>query len=315
MGFTNPIVAGLTLIRQAIQSSNFLTGVAGWAINRDGTAEFNDAVIRGEIIVGDESGAHVLIDVTDPPDNVPFIELYSGHAEEALPAIITNDPIPITGRIPLTLLSTDRTDSANRARVEITAGSDAFPDNTTFEVTAEATIITNSSYNVTITATDFDIDGTLTYQVVTNLLNVFGKMELIAGFEVPCRIGTTEDITASGAITTTETTVLTVSASLDTGNTYRVKAFLLVEQSVSTDEFLCRIRETNASGTILNTMRVRNNSVSSLFGYNIEVEFTPGSDGTQVFVVTLIRSTGTGNIIMNGSSTQKNYAYVDYVRN
>lgn len=49
MPFTNPIVAGNTLVREAIESPDYSTGTAGWAIKRDGSVEFNDAVIRGTI--------------------------------------------------------------------------------------------------------------------------------------------------------------------------------------------------------------------------------------------------------------------------
>lgn len=59
MAFRNPIVAGNTLVRNAIQSPNFLAGSAGWIIRRDGTAEFNSAVFRGTVVI--ESGQAVLI--------------------------------------------------------------------------------------------------------------------------------------------------------------------------------------------------------------------------------------------------------------
>lgn len=49
MRFGNDILAGLKLIRDAIRSPNYDPGVAGWSINRDGTAEFNNIVARGEI--------------------------------------------------------------------------------------------------------------------------------------------------------------------------------------------------------------------------------------------------------------------------
>jgi hypothetical protein len=49
----NPVVGGTVLRRQAIQSPNFLTGVSGWAINQDGSAEFNNVVIRnGQVVSG-----------------------------------------------------------------------------------------------------------------------------------------------------------------------------------------------------------------------------------------------------------------------
>jgi hypothetical protein len=47
-GFNNSILAGMgTLIRAMIQSPNYVAGVSGWTINKDGSAEFNNLTIRG----------------------------------------------------------------------------------------------------------------------------------------------------------------------------------------------------------------------------------------------------------------------------
>jgi hypothetical protein len=46
-GFTNPVFGGNTLIRPAIRSPNYVAGVSGWSINRDGSAELNNLTIRG----------------------------------------------------------------------------------------------------------------------------------------------------------------------------------------------------------------------------------------------------------------------------
>ena len=43
----NPVVGGTALRRQAIRSPNYVTGVSGWTINQDGSAEFNNLTIRG----------------------------------------------------------------------------------------------------------------------------------------------------------------------------------------------------------------------------------------------------------------------------
>lgn len=43
----NPVVGGTVLRRAAIQSPNYVTGVSGWTINQDGSAEFNNLTIRG----------------------------------------------------------------------------------------------------------------------------------------------------------------------------------------------------------------------------------------------------------------------------
>lgn len=46
--FTDPIVAGVVLVRPAIQSPNYVAGVSGWAVKIDGSAEFNNLTIRGQ---------------------------------------------------------------------------------------------------------------------------------------------------------------------------------------------------------------------------------------------------------------------------
>jgi hypothetical protein len=47
-GFASAVVGGASnLIRKAIRSPNYVTGVSGWSINKDGSAEFADLTIRG----------------------------------------------------------------------------------------------------------------------------------------------------------------------------------------------------------------------------------------------------------------------------
>lgn len=47
--FDNPTFAGTVLVKEAIQSQNFETGVAGWKLEANGDAELNSVVIRGEL--------------------------------------------------------------------------------------------------------------------------------------------------------------------------------------------------------------------------------------------------------------------------
>jgi len=55
MPFRNPIIGGRSiLIREAIKSPNYVPGVAGWTINRDGSAEFSNVTIRGATITAEE---------------------------------------------------------------------------------------------------------------------------------------------------------------------------------------------------------------------------------------------------------------------
>jgi hypothetical protein len=61
-GFNNSILGGLTaLIRPAIQSPNYVPGVSGWSINKDGSVEFNNGIFRGTITAGTFLGTDFII--------------------------------------------------------------------------------------------------------------------------------------------------------------------------------------------------------------------------------------------------------------
>lgn len=63
MAFNNPVVGGDTLVRPAIQSANYLPGVQGWSINRDGSAEFATGTFRGPVVVIDPTTGVVLASI------------------------------------------------------------------------------------------------------------------------------------------------------------------------------------------------------------------------------------------------------------
>ncbi|MBW5252041.1 hypothetical protein JGS39_24080 [Streptomyces sp. P01-B04] len=93
MGFRESILAGKKLVREAIQSGQYIPGSSGWTINRDGTAEFADLTIRSS----DGSGATVEIEngkaiftaangwqiIVDPTNNLPVIYFKDGDGDEA----------------------------------------------------------------------------------------------------------------------------------------------------------------------------------------------------------------------------------------
>lgn len=62
MTFQNPIVGGNVLIRPAIQSPNYSAGISGWAIKRDGSAEFNNLTVRGSFSTGFPPDTRITID-------------------------------------------------------------------------------------------------------------------------------------------------------------------------------------------------------------------------------------------------------------
>lgn len=56
MGFRQPILAGNTLVRDAIQSNPFTAGVTGWRISRNGDAEFHNGMFYGNILIQNNEG-------------------------------------------------------------------------------------------------------------------------------------------------------------------------------------------------------------------------------------------------------------------
>lgn len=50
--FENPLTAGTVLVREQIQSQNYVEGSSGWVIKANGDAEFNSVTIRGSVTQG-----------------------------------------------------------------------------------------------------------------------------------------------------------------------------------------------------------------------------------------------------------------------
>jgi hypothetical protein len=79
------ITAGNTLVREAIQSQNFVTGTAGWQIAANGNAEFNNVTVRGKFITGPPGSKHIEINGVDSPNGIAF---YTGDVAELFPSIL-----------------------------------------------------------------------------------------------------------------------------------------------------------------------------------------------------------------------------------
>ena len=72
MAFSDPIIGGQNpLIRDEIQSENFVTNVSGWRIRKVGDAEFNDIIARGSLSVQGSGSSEIQLTVQA---GQPFIE-------------------------------------------------------------------------------------------------------------------------------------------------------------------------------------------------------------------------------------------------
>lgn len=110
MPFLNPVVGGNgALIRPAIKSPNYVPGVSGWSINRDGSAEFNNVTVRGSLYLG-TANRYIRIDTIT---GIPRIELSDDLATYPFPSQIyasTNS---------LNLTSPSATGSAGQAGIAL----------------------------------------------------------------------------------------------------------------------------------------------------------------------------------------------------
>lgn len=53
-GFNNPVLGGGgALVRDSAHSPDYQPGIEGWTVNQDGSAEFNDVTIRGDLSLSD----------------------------------------------------------------------------------------------------------------------------------------------------------------------------------------------------------------------------------------------------------------------
>jgi len=100
-GFSNPIIGGGGgLVYPSIHSPNFVHGVQGWTINKDGSAEFDNLTIRGQfngndfiindagmfIYSGTPANGNLLLAITNEAGTDAFGNAYSG------PGIVMSTP-------------------------------------------------------------------------------------------------------------------------------------------------------------------------------------------------------------------------------
>lgn len=86
-GFANQILGGASkLIRAAIQSPDFLTGVRGWSIFKNGSAEFNNSIFRGTITVTGANGQQIVLGIIS--GSTAALQFFSGSVHELTPAEI-----------------------------------------------------------------------------------------------------------------------------------------------------------------------------------------------------------------------------------
>lgn len=219
MPFENSIVAGSTLVRPAIKSPNYVTGVSGWSINKDGTAEFSNALVRGTFVAGGGAvtvnSSGVIIVVGGTTVNVTSAGFSITNGVTTVQATLAGVSV-VTGATALTMDTTKfqvtngtTTVQASVAGVSVVTGTTALTmDTSKFQVTNGTTTVVTNATGLAVTA------GAVTVTVNTTGVHVVSggsTFEITtAGFNATN--GSTSVVTnASGQTVTAGTTVVTTN--------------------------------------------------------------------------------------------------------
>lgn len=271
-GFSNSIVGGAeTLIRSAIKSLGFVTGITGWRIAKNGTAEFNDVIIRGFFQATSPSGSEVLIsaDVSSA-----FIEFQPPNITGIIfePGSITTTSAPI---------GTD---------MIITGPGETSPTNVTSGIIVLGADNTIPASTVDIVADLVTLSGTVRYSPY----NVDGGKGWLTGI----------DSLGTGSGITTETVMLSLNNyTFKANRTYRIDFIGEFLVSVAPNRPQFRLRKTNAAGQELRLAgKAASNTNSHDAGFS--GVFTIGINDVTAVICATVTNAGGGFTVNYGNSTR-----------
>lgn len=142
--------------------------------------------------------------------------------------------------------------------------------------------------------------------------------QLIAGRIPGERIATSIETSDSATFTTTETEIMSVTAAVVIGRTYRIRGVGRLDSTVDNDDVALFVREDSLAGSALTVdlveLNAENQDTSGQQWTPLEVEWTASSTGLKTFVISAQRNSGSGSIRRRAGSDRPAYLYVDYIR-
>lgn len=220
MSFRDSTTSGVTLVKPAIQSPDYVAGTTGWTINADGTAEFNNVTVRGELEVdGDGSSSIRVFTIAGQP----YITLD--------PGVAVHDParLYVTATGPTLYIEGPNQAATSRPTLSMSA--------------TDGIIMYDVENPVVIQGSPVSISGdvNLSTDVTINDVSI-GRGLALNGFAASS--------TSSSAVSS-ETTVATLTdVEIREGRAYRLEYGSKVETSNANGQARFRARLTNATGTL-----------------------------------------------------------------
>jgi hypothetical protein len=338
MGFRDPLVGGTRLIRTAIQSPNFVTGVSGWIVRRDGSAEFLDVIIRGELWVGIAPNPQIHLH-TDPGTNGGHFDVWTNHATETWPGGVNGEVSNIDGTDALALWVFSPTDVGGDQGWLVlykypggATGMRCAADDFVMLLDNGADFRSNAGARAaqfrqqTDAAHRFEVIGTGVlgwgdgtnpsdvnlYRAAANVLATDDSLRS-RGLYPRMRAATSVNTTTTATFTA-ETITDSVTFSAIQGKTYAIEFRGGWRSSVANDIVGGRIREDNIAGTTLQQSRVLITAATSTNLDCMYGQYThAAASGNKTIVVTGFRSAGAGNISRVGAATIPSYLFVDLI--
>lgn len=302
MGFARntPVLAGVVLVRSAIQSVNYVAGVSGWTINQDGSSEFNNVTVRGNVLVSGNNNSYIHLYTTSLGGgvNAAIYEYSSGkYSDNAFP-----DPDP--GE----LLATTNIVPAHYGQLYISSPLSGVAAASILMAGAseEAAGSGNDDSFMTIHASIASFTGSINAgtHYFTSLYGNVGDGSVDV-------IGTTGP---SAAITTTETVVLTSNTTtFRDGRSYRVTMGCALTFSAVPNRAVSRLRKTNAAGAQLGLCGHpgSNTGTGAASGNWSTVFYVSGSDVTCELAWTGIINSGAVSVTYNGAADSPRFMHIE----
>ena len=303
-----------SLVYPAMKSPNFVPGVSGWRVTRQGNVEFNDATIRGTLEAGggtvrlSNSGLHV-----DGANEQFDINTTAGFLTRARP------------------------DDGSNVQIAITQGFFGDSNGGSIFMSTDSPSANGNTMSFGLIGVEYDVSGATDRPLMTlHGVHVSGKQEAVidmwgqrsssanddslidlqaetvnvkndltyAGSFAPGKFINGAGFTSNSAsIGATETSVLTVpSSTFMAGHAYSIKLTGMVAASVAANNPVLRFRKTNPAGTQIDAWRVYCNNLNAAYNAHFEAfMWIGGSDVTASIVLTLQGSAGF-NAFMNGGA-------------
>lgn len=296
MPFTNPLVAGNTLIRESIQSPNYVAGVSGWTINKDGSAEFNNVVIRGTVSVTGSNNSQVVIStVSQPPESVAVIDLYPGDYTDGA------TPTPGAGQISAASIASVLT-STHYGQLNVESPGNAYSSSL---VLTSDTLEGGGINNTTAGLYAAEVNIGYSLPSATTTTTITGPASVSDTFKIGPQLrdigrgyyGCDRRTTVSGAVGAAETVAWTLqSRTYKAGRAYEIRGFINFTCNTAGAWAFPRLRKGPGVGQLLaeyGRQPAPTNGVTYIHPTTPQIFVVGNSDVTTQLVVTMQTSSGT----------------------